>query len=82
MAKPQPPGSSDTSSCLLKTFLAVGLGLEQFAMYSFCRGGTTDDWECRVDKELFALQGRWSGEAINGYIQAPILMRSRVTGIM
>lgn len=65
---------------LAEKFPFLGLKPEQFGMHSFRRGGTTDAWECGVDRELLKLHGRWRSEAINRYLQAPILMRLRATG--
>ena len=80
----QAPGSR--LKCYIKLlddkFPSVGIKPEQFAMHSFRRGGPTDAWESGVDRELLKLHGRQRSEAINGYLQAPIRMRLRVTGFV
>ena len=70
-------GSSSTSICWLKFLLSIGIHLAQLGIHSFRRGGTTDAWKSGVDTELPKVHGHWRSEAIDCYLQAPILMTLR-----
>lgn len=61
-------------------FPFLGLKPELFAMHSFRRGGTTNAWECGVDRNLLKIHGRWRSDAIDCYLQAPIMLRLKASG--